>query len=309
MDILTQLLPNDDISQLENEFFDFSERYFSSWDELRERKIIIFGAGLFGQMVADTLRKEKICPYCFIDSNKNTWGTIRKGISIKPVCSLQDHPDAIVILSSAYAREMAEISHQYGVTTILPIDLPATDMPTPPIGYRINDITEKLVMLNELLDKKSQYILQAFLKFQLTLHLKYVHEIYSPHPYFDEDMVDKVDYKIFCDLGASVGDTFKEYLEFSLAGKLGSFSYYAFEPDRESFESLAALAQEYSQLEAIYGAVGSVSGVCQISGAEKMSTAFWSEGLNMRKVPLYALDDYSFSKGIPTVIKADVEGN
>ena len=47
MDILTQLLPNDDISQLENEFFDFSERYFSSWDELRERKIIIFGAGLF----------------------------------------------------------------------------------------------------------------------------------------------------------------------------------------------------------------------------------------------------------------------
>lgn len=111
MDILTQLLPNDDISQLENEFFDFSERYFSSWDELRERKIIIFGAGLFGQMVADTLRKEKICPYCFIDSNKNTWGTIRKGISIKPVCSLQDHPDAIL----SFLRRMHEKWPKYHI--------------------------------------------------------------------------------------------------------------------------------------------------------------------------------------------------
>lgn len=308
MSILSQILSKDEICEVKHDYFDFSKRLFTSWDELKKKKIIIFGAGLYGYALSKILIEEKIPPLFFVDSDENLCGSTCNEIMIKPISILHDYTDAIVILSSAYAREMAKICRFYNITTILPIDLPPVAVPFAPIGYREKDLCDDIVKLYQILDEDSRFVLRGFLKFQLTLNLKYIHEIYSPHPYFSKDLLDKVNYDIFCDLGASTGDTFNEYINLTKIGKNGSYYYYAFEPDKSSFDALQKKALSFPNLKAIYGAVGRSSGSCQFMCDGMMSSGFWTTGAKMTTVPIYALDEYDFKKGIPTVIKADIEG-
>ncbi|MEG6503851.1 MULTISPECIES: FkbM family methyltransferase [unclassified Desulfovibrio] len=311
MNYLESVFSSKELAALKKACFTFSKKSYGSFAEIQDRDVIVFGAGLFGQIVVDMLLREGIVPKYCIDSNPAKIGTRYRDINILSVETLQKESYPLVILTSAYAREMFEQCKKYKVETILPVDLPPSSIPAPPVGYHFDEAagTAEIAELASLLDEQSLLVLKNFLAFQLTLDLKFIKKIYIPDPYYAPDMLSMVRYDVFCDLGASIGDTYKDFLKHTIPGKTGQYKYYAFEPDYDSFLQLQNTTKDDTNVVASFLAIAKSDGLMAISGSGIESSLLVSDRENRREVQVKSLD--SFFKGknpLPTILKADVEG-
>ena len=310
MGILEQIFSPEERDYIEKTRFRFSRPLFASWEELRQETVLVFGGGIYGTGIVDLLLSQGVRPVCMLDSDTRKHGNMHKGIAVKPVDILGAHKDAVVVLTSAHAGSMYEDCSAYAVRTILPIDLPETPMPITPIGLRPEELADKKDLLDFYLalDADSRNILRQFMLCQFTLNRRHLTDIYDPNPYFSSSLMPLIDYSVFCDLGASVGDTLRDYLDLTPAAK-GAFHYYAFEPDGESFAELARASAGRNNVVAVNAAVGDRDCRCRTYGTGTGTSLLPEEFKEPGECDVVSLDKFFVGRTpLPTVIKADVEG-
>jgi hypothetical protein len=278
MNCLERIFSQFELEELEKNMFMFSSP-IESWNTVMEREVIVFGAGLFGQTTIDTLLYEKIRPKCIVDTDASKHGLLYKNIRVYSVEKLKSFRYPLVILTSAYAKEMYNICKRYNVETIIPVDLPKTLTLIWPIGYRIKDYiyNDEFAKFLALLNTQSMFVIKNFLCFQFTLDLEYIKKIYTPYPYFASDMLDLMNYSVFCDLGASIGDTYVEYKKKAPSYKDRRNFYYGFEPDLASFQKLKATAGGDMYVKLFNCAVGSGDTVMKLAGGGGCRQAYFSK--------------------------------
>lgn len=310
MNALLSLFTAEELEEIYNKKFNFVRNKYSSWTELREKKIIVFGAGLYGQNIISTLQYNGIFPYCCIDSDDRKVGNKVLGVSVEPTSFLEQCGNALVILTSAYALEMKNICKNYNVETILPLELPEAEAPYPPIGHLIDDYKDngEFEKFIQMLDAESLFVIKNFLLFQFTLDMSYIRRITTLPPYFTKEFSDKIDYSVFCDLGASIGDTLNDFLSYTECGSKKQFIYYAFEPDCESYKVLERAIQGVDNVYAFNVAVGKYDEIKSFFGNGIESSLYGAAKGNVREVHTLCLDNFFKDKTKPTAIKLDVEG-
>lgn len=311
MNSLAGLFSPGELDRLRKTRFPFSGGRFSSWDDVRDRQIIVFGAGHYGRGTMDMLLKEGVTPRFCVDANPAVVGSSYRNIPARPVAALEEAKNALVILTSAYAGEMHALCRRFAVETALPTELPAASSPVAPIGLRMEEY-ERNAALEEMiavLDDRSKSVLKNFLAFQFTLDLEYIRSVYTPHPYFDKDFLRRVRYEVFCDLGASFGDTWEAYCAHTDCGKQNAYTYYAVEPDLGSFLELQKKTSGNPNVIPLFFAVSAEDGMAHISEEGQGSNLCFVDEKKGNTVPLRSLDSLFHRMGPkPTVIKADVEG-
>ncbi|GAB1253984.1 MULTISPECIES: FkbM family methyltransferase [Desulfovibrio] len=311
MNSLTGLFSPSELAALKKHIFVFSEGRFSSWDAVKDRQVVVFGAGHYGRGTIDLLLKEGVTPLFCVDADSTRIGTSYKNILTRPVAALAEAKNALVVLSSAYAGEMFTLCRQYPVETVLPIELPLASTPVAPIGLHMEEYEHNanLAELVALLDPTSREVLKNFLSFQFTLDLTYMQKAYTPHPYFDRDFLHRIRYDVFCDLGASFGDTWHDYRTFTPCGKKNEYTYYAVEPDLNSFLQLQKNTINDRNVLPLFAAISATDGMTYISTEGQGSNLYFVDERKRAEVPMRSLDSLFHRLGPkPTVIKADVEG-
>jgi FkbM family methyltransferase len=281
-------------------------------------RLVLFGAGQFGQIVLDRLRAAGVEPCCFSDNNRSAWGTQVKGIEVlSPETAVERFGKTaafvVTIFNGSAARNQLR---RLGCDRVVPTTplfwkYPAHFMPDLGIGEpeRIVEEEDQIRQCFSLMsDEASRKELcdQIYWRYWMDPEFlplpENVGEIYFPL-----DLVKAVDEEVFVDCGAFDGDSIRSFLR---RGR--SFSHlYALEPDAQNrtllSKSLAALAEGLREKVTVWPyAAGNLDGDVTFAQGGDVASKVSSSGTGIR-VEAHRLDslDWRFT---PTYLKMDIEG-
>lgn len=311
--MLKHIFSSSELADIQKNLFDIPKSQYT-WDDLRDMNVIVFGAGLHGRCIVDILLHNGVRPHYIVDNCLSIQGTKYADIPVMSPAILPSHKDACIVLTSAYAKEMAQCCYSAGVhNCILGAELPKHDFLAPPIGWRYEDMDAyaEIERLVPILDEESRSVLKGVLRFQLTLDAAELRAIYSPNMYFASELKTQIDYSTFFDIGAYTGDTLADYNKFSPCADK-DFTYCAFEPDPRSFAALkdAASASKGNVLCFPYAlGMNDSSFGLHIANDAAGTQVISHENGQENCITVKTVDTFVREKNIvPTVLKADVEG-
>ena len=283
--------------------------------QIEEHGVIIFGAGVHGKYIADSLTAAHIHPVCFVDSAAKDLAATYKNIPIYPPEHLKDIGDSYVLLSGSYANEMILTCEGYGVTNwIFPPAISSFLFIGCELGFTFAEMDaeagiEECFSLLE--DEESRAVFKETINFHCTFD-KTLLSYYDKDSYFSASLKGMIDYSHFVDAGAFDGDTLRDWLSHVVKDNK-PFSYHAFEPGTSAFHRLSHFIE--SQPKSIRNAIvaypkglGKEEGQMVLSLDDVASTFSLSSHVNNSSdaVSVVSLDSLNLSN--VSVIKADVEG-
>lgn len=311
--MLKHIFSSSELADIQKNLFDIPKSQYT-WDDLRDMNVIVFGAGLHGRCIVDILLHNGVRPHYIVDNCLSIQGTEYADIPVMSPAILSSHKDSCIVLTSAYAKEMAQSCYSAGVhNCILGAELPKHEFLAPPIGWRYEDMDAyaEIERLVPILDEESRSVLKGVLRFQLTLDAAELRAIYSPNMYFTEVLKAQIDYSTFFDIGAYTGDTLADYNKFSPCADK-DFTYCAFEPDPRSFTTLknATSTSNGTVLCFPYALGMSDSSFRLHIASDAIGTQVLSHEDNQEScITVKSVDTFVREQNIiPTVLKADVEG-
>jgi FkbM family methyltransferase len=297
------------------------ERWQGLFDRLASplaEGLVLFGAGQFGQLVLQRLRKVGVEPHCFSDNNQNAWNTKVNGVNVlSPASAVERFGKSATFVvtvfnGSAARRQLTELGC-VRVMSATPLfwKYPAEFMPDLGIGEpeRVVEEQEAIRQCFALLsDERSRQELCDQVSWRYWMDPQSL-----PLPanageiYFPTDLVKDYDEEVFVDCGAFDGDSIRSFLR---RGR--RFSHlYALEPDAQSRVLLSnyirTLSEQMQRKITVWPyAAGDLDGQVSFAAtgdvASKVSAA--DTGLSIESRRLDSMD-WRFA---PTYIKMDIEG-
>jgi FkbM family methyltransferase len=234
-----------------------AERWQGMFDRLggsSASRLVLFGAGPFGQWALSRLRKAGVEPACFSDNNQAIWGSRVDGIEVlspSDVLRRFGHTACFVVTiynGNAARKQLREI----GCKHVLPAPLLFWKHPdefTPDHGIntpdRLVDDLEQIRQCFALLsDVRSRHELCDQIEWRYWMKPEYL-----PPPsdsgelYFPSDLVAENEQEVLVDCGAFDGDSIRSFIR---RGK-GFRHLYGLEPDTANREGLRASLTTYSE--------------------------------------------------------------
>jgi len=282
-------------------------------------RLVLFGAGQFGQLVVERLRNAGVEPCCFADNNRNIWDKQLNGLDVlSPAAAVdrfgQTASFVVTIFNGSSARKQLT---QMGCRRVLPITplfwkYPQQFMPDLGIGEpeRIVEEPDQIRQCFAILsDQQSREELCDQISWRYWMEPEFLAlPVNSGEIYFPSDLVKDADDEVFVDCGAFDGDSIRSFLR---RGR--SFSHlYALEPDARSrallAKSIATLSEDLRGKITVWPyAAGDFDGQASFAAtgdvASKVSSS--ETGITIESRKLDSLD-WPFT---PTYLKMDIEGS
>lgn len=213
-------------------------------DQLRKcDKIYIFGTGLAGKMIYETLSNLAISVKAFADNNKSRQSETFCGRNVVAAENIEQ--DAVVIIAANVRygiHEQLKNNHIYSFYYIDPVYL---------YSFNLNEINKikDLIAKNAdkidqvygfLEDKMSKKVFKNVLIHRCIHNLNLIWDIYDEHQYFGNDLIKEVE-GTFVDCGAFQGDTL---LAFLAQIQDRQYKYIAFEADKKNYIILNKICED-----------------------------------------------------------------
>jgi FkbM family methyltransferase len=282
-------------------------------------KLVLFGAGQFGQLVLERLRSVGVEPCCFSDNNRSVWDKQVNGVEVlSPTAAVerfgQTASFVVTIFNGSAARKQLT---EMGCERVLPITplfwkYPKQFMPDLGIGEpeRIVEEQEQIRQCFAILsDEQSRQELCNQVSWRYWLEPEYLPlPEHSGEIYFPSDLVNGAEDEVFVDCGAFDGDSIRSFLR---RGR--KFAHlYALEPDIQNrallSKSVGALPEDLRQKITVWPyATGDLDGQVSFAATGDVAARVGAAGtgLNIESRKLDSLD-WRFT---PTYIKMDIEGS
>ena len=292
--------------------------------ELKDKKIVLFGAGSYGKLMIMGLKDigmyDNICALC--DNDKKKWGKKLENISIRNIKDVvAEIEDFVVIISSQFETEICQSLDRYTLNIFKrpEYELFVEQMlsffvyKTTPINERLNvykwigeyydkwqNRENEIVSL--MMDEESKDIVKKRIKFYETGELKYIMEMpVNDNQYFDRTYYNTIgNEEIFVDCGAWRGDTIEGFIH---CVKNRYSKIYAFEPDTKNFSFLVKMQDE--KIKVYNYATGKEDGKMCFSELGTTGSFVTDEG--KVSVDVKCLDNLIKDK--VTWVKMDIEGS
>ena len=289
----------------------------SSRVDIRNRPVVLFGAGRMGQHVLAMFRKMGIEPVAFADNNKDLWNKEVCGVSVAPPSVLAGHNGPhfanTLFVVTVYTNKLVIYQLEEMGADFITFSQLAGQYPDDFLPYFALDRPEKLNKCrNETyacgslwsdLQSCEEYRNQFAFRL-LTGHNQIPHD--DPKDIYFPDFIRPLADEIFVDCGAYDGDTVREFLKRRKGKKI-----IAIEPDAQNYKKLERFLfgpQNIHLLDtefvALPFALGSVRGTMPFNAT---GTAGSSLGLSEDLVSITTLD-HLLQDESPTFIKMDIEG-
>lgn len=301
---------------------------------IKDRKIVIFGTGSYGQQVCDLLNKNNYEVEYFCDNDQQKSGTIGyHNIPIVSLATLLEKEELLdfvfIICSYAYITIEQQLKHSGIQNYIFGINTPkhlyadhrflsrksSHIFVDPPIFYRYKNEIEKVYHL--LADEQSKQTYLEIIKGRVFpaifpesnkwLKQSFFYLISQGSQYFDREHFQYKSSEFFLDLGAYKGDTIINFVQFLSTHYADSLAtVYAVEPDAANFNDLKQVVdnldvhEHHLLLTGVSDKPGSLTG-------KDIFNCNGEEGDASVDVPITTVDEL-FDNKVVTFIKADIEG-
>lgn len=202
-------------------------------NELREKEVVVWGTGLAGVMICESLERLGISISFFADNNREKVGTV---LCNRTVLGIETIPKSAFIIIAANVKyeihKQLENASLDRYTYIDPLWL---------YCYKRNNVSSILSENADAIDSVynllsceiSKNVYRKVLLHRAIHDIRLIWEIYDEHQYFGNDLV-KEAYGNFVDCGAFQGDTLVSFLKQSK----GRYHYFALEADKENYDIL-----------------------------------------------------------------------
>lgn len=286
-------------------------KILNKFENVKDKKIVLFGAGLEGQIAYEYFKSKEINIDFYCDNNKVKQNTRKNGIKIISVEDLSSMDNILVFITvkvkvNEIKSQLEKIGIEYVVFSeyIMQLDFKA-------------NIDKYLYVYNNLLnDNKSKEVYKAVLESRLSGDLSYIKNVYDDNPFYSLLEFRYISDEYFVDAGAYVGDTLEKFI-WNCTGVFKKI--YAFEPGIKQFNSMCfrvdRLKKEWglqdTQIECINAGLGETDTILPLFEDEQnlLTSNFICNNSDKKtnEVKVYSLDSYLKSKKI-TMMKADIEG-
>lgn len=270
---------------------------------LKNKEVIIYGAGGVGTITADILRNCGCKLQSFIDDDPKKQGTVIDGTKVVSYQEARKNSDSVILVCTPnFAGTYEKLKGCGCPIQRFPVMMSQR-------GFYSKDLIrnnkQKIDKVSNLLaDDLSKTIFQKLINHRMTMDFSYLDEGVCQNQYFPEDLFVLGPEECFVDGGACHGETIFSFLQ----ATGGRFQFiYGFEPDKKSYAILLSnmLQLDPSQKEmlnaGLYDRTGSMEFSSKANGASSIS-----EG-GGETIRLVALDEIPMENK-PTYIKLDIEG-
>ncbi|MGN1481232.1 FkbM family methyltransferase [Porcipelethomonas sp.] len=286
-----------------------------AFETLRNKDVIIYGAGYCGLVFSDMLATKNILPKAFFDADPKKHGQCFNGIKISPAyeCKNTDSIVIVCMLTDKYYPEIKENLIKLGyknIKYIYELSYMEELFENQPLIFHMpenwqNENCEKIQLVNNLLaDDISRETYKGIIEFAAGNHSAVINELPMNQQYFAYDVYRKNDSEVFVDCGAFRGDILKFFCE-NNSCKFNE--YYAVEPDPANFCRIEQLPMAKDKRIHIIGcALSDKPETLKMKNYLNENSIVCSSGFDVTADTLDNIcDKYNI---VPTFIKIDVEG-
>ena len=285
------------------------------------QRIVLFGAGQFGQLTLDRLRASGAEPYCFSDNDPARWGSRQNGLDVLSPADAVARYGAnatfvVTIFNGSAARaQLRQMGCRYVVSAAsLFWKYPNNFMPD--LGIDSPELIREhedsiRTCFGFLADERSRQEFCDQIHWRYWLEPEFLPRQENPDDlYFPEDLVAPVEDEVIVDCGAFDGDVIQRLLK-----RRRSFKHlYAIEPDGENRQRLQAFLSNqpvtFSEKITVwpYG-IHDRDGIAHLTGTGDVASKITPSGNGDmgQLVELRKLDSLKWLS-MPTHIKMDIEG-
>lgn len=198
--------------------------------ELKNKKIVIWGAGVCAMKFLEKLDGNDSFIKYYVDVSEEKWNTMVDGCEVKsPDYLWSDLSIDVVIIATMYLKEVIDELEKKKwdgqVFSAFHMVYREEQLDYHPLEEHLEDV------IGMLCDEKSKANVQFILEHRKDMNLDYS-EIYEPNQYFVQGIVKKDPYAVFVDGGSYHGETIDEFMVF----QNGVFDkVYAFEMDAQNY--------------------------------------------------------------------------
>ncbi|WP_160559595.1 FkbM family methyltransferase [Parablautia muri] len=283
---------------------------------LQDKKIILYGAGCCGAIVAELFNKQGKEIYCFFDANQKKKGTSVMGIRVEQphwieepeqyciiVCLLKRGVIYTNILKNMQQLGYPNISHIYDWKNYRELFQDQALIISPDVK-KIKRNWQSYEWLNgKLADQESKETLKAVLEFMLDLDEFGIDHYPLEEQYFAYDIYHKIEDEYVIDCGAFKGEVMDIFIK-----KNAKYAHYmAIEPDKAYVKELERKREEKgkSKITVVSMALSDCRETLCLSNYGNENSIIREDGTE--RVEATKLDE--FAKEYPcTFLKIDVEG-
>lgn len=183
----------------------------------KQKRIVLFGAGLSGRIISKWLLENSISPLGFVDSDLNKVGISVNGVHVyEKKWLLSEGKEACIVVSCGdYGIILDELKNMglSGAYTMY-IDPKWITDPDGLKEFICQNIDSYQKALETLTDKQSQDVYINMLKYKISYDDSYIKTVCGncAERYFDKELIDFKYIKNYVDAGGYNGDTLKEYI-------------------------------------------------------------------------------------------------
>ncbi len=286
----------------------------------RKRAVVLYPAGRMACNACSSLKAEGFEVVGFGDADPTRHGQEFASLPIFDADTISKRfPEAVIfVASSLYDTVIRERLSQAGCRHVVPMPLLNRWRPKAFVSREYENARELVLdptnyptikaAYNLLRDAESRRVFINKLRYLVDFDKAHLETIQSSRPiYFDGELYSLTSNEVVADCGAFTGDTFVSFINLT-HGQFGR--YYAFEPDRMSWERLGLQTAVYrSRVEIVHAGVSETAGELSFSNTGKgdgQLLAGKAEGAVTIKT--ITLDEYFSDREPPTIVKMDIEG-
>lgn len=272
--------------------------------------VVLFGAGSFGIIILNYLKKFNIKVDYFCDNDSSKVGQYMNSIKIISVDELLNlNRDISIVITSTYFDEIYKQLDDMGFKRLFCFSSWFTMEHYNNVLYDSieNNIGKINKVFEMLADEKSKEVFTGILNYRLTFDIKDLMKCVSKNEmYFDKDIMNFQGEIYFVDGGAYDGETILKFIE---ATKGNFKSVYSFEPDQCNFELLKNnkdISKYSSKIKLENKGLYKQTGKVYFSSINDQGSCI-SEARTEDFINVVSIDDYAANNKI-TFIKMDIEG-
>ena len=272
-----------------------------------KKKIYIFGAGIAGTLVKQSLERFNVSIYRFVDNDINKIGTTIGNVPVMGFSDLCSDDNRVVVIGTvAFHHELVQQCLEAGISTndICFADFLHYGGKDVTRNYFCDNIESVLEIYNHCVDEESQKLFVANMLYQINRDRRNYRCKLSQlsSQYFDPEIINIDDQDVYFDCGAKDGDTVIGFHKFT-QGRYKKIL--AFEPDAKNFKALVNNTVSYKNIHNINAGVGEFEEQLLFEGNRGGHSSF-SNAIGNMKASIVPLDKLINEQ--PTFIKMDIEG-
>ena len=277
------------------------------------RSVAIVGAAPEGQRLARICAARGIKIDAIVDDDPAKKDLIVAGLRVAPIQTLTELPKSTpVVIASHRVLRATQRLRDLGFNYVVPfalLQVLAGDIFPPHMFYDglLDDLwthrSEYRALHDRLADDRSRQVLNAVIKFRLTLDPAMLQPVVTEHDlYAPEGLFTFADDEVYVDGGSFDGDTIRSFI----ARVHGRFAdIYAFEPDPVTFAKLKANFSNEPRVHPIHAGLYSHGGSLRFRDDATRGAIFAADG--EIEMPVTTIDDVLGGQRL-TYVKMNIEG-